>query len=83
MDVGSSSSSSSRNTAPFILNLGTIMRLVVNITPRPPHLWDRKPVHLAQEAACTAEPSGCTLEQKNSLVAAGIRKDRPAFLSNG
>ena len=32
----SSSSSSSRHTVPLILNLGTIMRLMVNITPRPP-----------------------------------------------
>jgi hypothetical protein len=56
----------SRNVTPLILNLGTKMRLMVNFNPRPPHLWDRTPVHLAQEAAFAAEPSGCIREHKNS-----------------
>ena len=74
MCSSSSSSSSSGNIAPLILNLETKMRLMVNFTPRPSYLWDRTPIHLAQEAACAAEPSGCIREQKNPLSLPAFQK---------
>jgi hypothetical protein len=47
--------------------------LVVKFIPRPPYLWDRTPVHVAQDAGCAAEPVWMQPTTGNFTVAAGSR----------
>jgi hypothetical protein len=70
----------SRSTAPFILNVGTRRRWMVNFTSRP--LYPRRitPVPISQEATLAPEPVLTVLERKKSLASTAIRTpDRPAI----
>jgi hypothetical protein len=70
-----------RAIAPFVLNLGSIWRPMINFTLRPLYTRERNPVPIEYDAGWVQEPVWTFWRGEKSLFSTGIRTFQPVSKS--